>query len=82
MNQRRTDPGTRASSEPPAIPRDRGLRREDRARVEVRIGAPAANSLYKLDTLIAALHIFRKGLKEEFAEYDRRDAELKDLKGE
>ena len=41
-----------------------------------------ANSLHKLDTLIAALRVFRKGLEEEFAEYDRREAELKVLKGE
>jgi hypothetical protein len=31
-----------------------------------------ANSLHKLDTLIAALRVFRKGLEEEFVEYDRR----------
>ena len=41
-----------------------------------------ANSLHKLDTLITALRVFRKGLEEEFAEYDRREAELKELKGE
>jgi hypothetical protein len=41
-----------------------------------------ANSLHKLDTLIAALRVFRAGLEEEFAEYDRREAELKELKGE
>ena len=41
-----------------------------------------ANSLHKLDTLIAALRVFRKGLEEEFAEYDRREQELKELKGE
>ncbi len=44
--------------------------------------SPRANSLHKLDTLIAALRVFRKGLEEEFAEYDRREAELKELKGE
>ena len=41
-----------------------------------------ANSLHKLDTLITALRVFRKGLEEEFAEYDRREQELKELKGE
>ena len=41
-----------------------------------------ANSLHKLDTLITALRVFRKGLEEEFAEYDRREAELKELKSE
>ena len=41
-----------------------------------------ANSLHKLDTLITALRVFRKGLEEEFAEYDRREEELKELKGE
>src|SRR6266576_3654565 len=41
-----------------------------------------ANSLHKLDTLITALRVFRKGLEEEFEEHDRREAELKELKGE
>jgi hypothetical protein len=41
-----------------------------------------ANSLHKLDTLIAALNVFRGGLVAEFREYDRRELELKELKGE
>ena len=41
-----------------------------------------ANSLHKLDTLITALRVFRQGLEEEFAEYDRREEELKELKSE
>ena len=41
-----------------------------------------ANSLHKLDTLISALRVFRSGLVEEFAEYDRRERELEELKGE
>ncbi len=41
-----------------------------------------ANSLHKLDTLIAALRVFRKGLVEEFVQYERRERELKELKGE
>jgi hypothetical protein len=49
---------------------------------EVRSERRRANSLHKLDTLIAALRVFRKGLEEEFAEYDRRERELKELKGE
>jgi hypothetical protein len=40
------------------------------------------NSLHKLDTLIAALRVFRKGLEEEFEHYERRERELKELKGE
>jgi hypothetical protein len=40
------------------------------------------NSLHKLDTLISALRVFRKGLVEEGAQYERRDRELKELKGE
>jgi hypothetical protein len=36
----------------------------------------------QLDMLIAALRVFRKGLEEEFAEYDRRERELKELRGE
>jgi hypothetical protein len=35
-----------------------------------------ANSLHKLDTLIAALRVFRAGLVEEIAEYVRREREL------
>jgi hypothetical protein len=35
-----------------------------------------ANSLHKVDTLIAALRVFRKGLVAEFAQYDRREREL------
>ena len=35
------------------------------------------NSLHKVDTLIAALRVFRKGLVEEFEEYDRRERALK-----
>jgi hypothetical protein len=34
------------------------------------------------DTLIAALRVFRTGLVEEFDEYDRRERELAELKGE
>ena len=41
-----------------------------------------ATSLHKLDTLMAALRVFCKGLEEEYAEYDRRERELKELKGE
>jgi len=41
-----------------------------------------ANSLHKLDTLITALRVFRKGLEAEFAEYDWREKELKELKSE
>jgi hypothetical protein len=41
-----------------------------------------ANSLHKLDTLIAALRVFRKGLDEELAECERRERELKEPKGE
>jgi hypothetical protein len=35
-----------------------------------------ANSLHKLDTLIAALRLFRAGLVDEFEQYDRREREL------
>jgi hypothetical protein len=41
-----------------------------------------ANSLHKLDTLLAALRVFRAGLEAEFEHYDRRERELKELKGE
>ena len=38
--------------------------------------AQRANSLHKIDTLLAALRVFRKGLVEEFEQYDRREREL------
>ena len=41
-----------------------------------------ANSLHKLDTLIAALRVFRTGVEAEFGEYERRERELKELKDE
>jgi hypothetical protein len=37
------------------------------------------NSLHKLDTLIAALRVFRKAVVEEFGPYDRRQHELDTL---
>jgi hypothetical protein len=38
--------------------------------------AARANSLHKVDTLLAALRVFRKGLVEEFEPYDRRQRKL------
>jgi hypothetical protein len=38
--------------------------------------AGRANSLHKLETLVAALRTFRSGVVAEFAEYDRREREL------
>ena len=38
------------------------------------------NSLYKLDTLIAALRVFRTGFVAEFAPYDRRERQIEELK--
>jgi hypothetical protein len=35
-----------------------------------------ANSLHKIDTLLAALRVFRQGLVDEFGPYDRRQREL------
>jgi hypothetical protein len=35
-----------------------------------------ANSLHKIDTLLAALQVFRKGLVDEFEQCDRRQREL------
>ena len=35
--------------------------------------AERANSLHKIDTLLAALRVFRKGLVDEFEQYDRRE---------
>jgi hypothetical protein len=39
-----------------------------------------ANSRHKLDTLIASLRVFRAGVEDEFAQYERRERELKELK--
>jgi hypothetical protein len=44
--------------------------------------AERQNSLHKLDTLIAALRVFRAGIEAEQAEYERRERELEELKGE
>jgi hypothetical protein len=41
--------------------------------------AHRANSLHKLDTLLAALRVFRQGLVDEFEPYDRRQRELEAL---
>ena len=40
------------------------------------------NSLHKLDTLVAALRVFRTALVEEFEPYDRRARELAESTGE
>jgi hypothetical protein len=40
------------------------------------------NTLHKLDTLIAALRVFRGGIVAEIAEYDRRERELEQLHSE
>jgi hypothetical protein len=44
--------------------------------------AGRANSLHKLDTLMAALSVFRAALILEFGPYDRRKRELEALRGE
>ena len=56
----------------------------DRVNLELDLATEAerANSLHKLDTLIAALRVLRTGLVQEFAEYDRRERELEELKSE
>jgi hypothetical protein len=56
---------------------------ENRVRFLFRVDSEAqrANSLHKVDTLIATLRVFRAGLVAEFAEYDRRERELRGGKG-
>jgi hypothetical protein len=39
-----------------------------------------ANSLHKLDTLVAALHVFRAALEREFEPYDERGRQLDALR--
>ena len=55
-------------------------------RIELRFDldteAGRANSLHKLDTLVSTLRVFRTGLVEEFEQYDRRERELEELRGE
>jgi hypothetical protein len=41
-----------------------------------------ANSLHKLDTLLAALSVFRKGIVEESEQYVRRERELAERDGD
>ena len=50
----------------------------DRIQLEFDVDSEAgrANSLHKLDTLLATLRVFREGLVTEFGEYDRREHEL------
>jgi hypothetical protein len=49
-------------------------------RIELEFGIDSetarANSLHKIDTLLAALRVFRRGLVDEFEQYDRREREL------
>jgi len=56
----------------------------DRIRLELDFETEAErqNSLHKLDTLIAALRVFRAGVEAEIAEYERRERELAEQTGE
>ena len=58
--------------------------RHDRVNLEFDVDSKLAraNTLHKLDTLIAALRVFRKGVEEEFEQYERREQELEELRGE
>ena len=59
--------------------RDRRLYSGDRARVRRRRARGRANSLHKLETLIAALQVFRAALEDEFEPYDERARRLEAL---
>ena len=50
----------------------------DRISLEFDVDSEAgrANSLHKLDTLLAALRVFREGVVAEFEPYDQREREL------
>ena len=54
----------------------------DRINLEFDVDSEAgrANSLHKLDTLVSALRGFREGVVAEFEPYDRREAELAELR--
>ena len=57
---------------------------DDRINLEFDVDSEARriNSLHKLDTLIAALRVFRQGIVEELDEYDRRERELEEQRCE
>ena len=57
-------------------PRDRRLQRRIGLEFDVDSEAGRANSLHKLDTLLAALRVFREGIVAEFEPYDQREREL------
>ena len=50
----------------------------DRTSLEFDVDSEAgrANSLHKLDTLLAALRVFREGVLADFEPYDQREGEL------
>ena len=75
MRARRTSSRARSS-------RSQTARTRIQLDFDVHSEARRANSLHKLDTLIAALRVFRKGLEAEFAEYERRERELEELNSE
>lgn len=54
----------------------------DSIRLEFDVDSEAGrlNSLHKLDTLLAALRVFRQGVVDEFEPYDRRQRELDALR--
>ena len=56
----------------------------DRIELEFDLDSEAgrANSLHKLDTLIAAIRVFRSGIEGEFEQYDRRERELDEQRHE
>jgi hypothetical protein len=56
----------------------------DRIELEFDLDSAAggANSLHKLDTLIAAIRVFRRGIVDEFEQYDRRERELDEQRHE
>ena len=51
-------------------------RRRVNLEFEIESEADRANSLHKIDTLIATLRVFRTGVEQEFEHYDRREREL------
>ena len=55
----------------------------DRINLEFDVDTEAgrANSLHKLDTILAALRVFREGIVAEFEPYDQREGELAEHRG-
>ena len=72
------DPDRLQNFEPRIILEIADCRRRVNLEFEIDTEAARANSLHKIDTLIATLRVFRTGVEQEFEHYDRRERELEE----